>query len=632
MHQLLANPSRRRKAAKPTRVALVNMPWAAAVRPSIQCGLLKAILERHDHTVDVHYLNADMAAELGAATYEALAEKRRNDLLLGEWLFSIAAFGDEAPRDLEAFRADVRGLDQACRELGFDLESLGRLRATIIPKLVDHWAESIDWAQYSTIGFTSTFEQTVASLALAARIKERYPDIKMIFGGANFDGEMGGELVARFEQIDYAVVGEGDQVIVDLVAAIAWGDSPLGIDGVIGRHGDELVTTGRAPNTEQMADLPAPDYDDFFRTIDRLGHERVAGTRPIVLPFESARGCWWGQKHHCTFCGLNGDTLAYRSKPPELVADELRMLSSRYRILRFEAVDNIMDMFYLPNLLTQLADEPWDYSIFYEVKANLRRDQLKLMSEAGVTSLQPGIESLSTHVLKLMRKGTTVLNNVRLLKWALHYGISIQWNLIMGFPGEVIEDYEEQLDLIPKLYHLQPAGGSGPIWLERFSPFFNDPDLGLENSGPKAAYRHVWPGRVDVERIAYFFDSTWSGSFPDSLYRHMAAAVDGWQQRWNRSDRPMLAYERAPEWMHILDTRDAEQTPRHIYLDHDESLIYEACGDREITPTKVATALADRGIGDAEKIRSVLDGFCEQDLMITEDDKYLALALPVRAK
>jgi len=629
--QLLGTPTRRRKETKPTRIALVNMPWAAAVRPSIQCGLLKAILTRHGHTVDVHYLNAEMAAEMGAETYNTLVEKRRNDLLLGEWLFSVAAFGDDAPRDLEAFRTDVRNLDQACKEIGFDLEVLGNLRSTIIPKLVDYWADHIDWSDYTTVGFTSTFEQTVGSLALAKRIKAKHPEIKMIFGGANFDGEMGGELVSRFEQIDYAVVGEGDKAIVGLVDAIAWGDNPLGLDGVIGRHDDELVTTGRAPNAESMDELPVPDYDDYFEMLDRLGQDNVLGAKSVILPFESARGCWWGQKHHCTFCGLNGDTMTYRSKSADLVAQELRMQSSRYRILMFEAVDNIMDMLYLPNMLAQLAEEPYDYSIFYEVKANLRRDQLRLMSQAGITSLQPGIESLSTNVLKLMRKGTTVLNNVRLLKWAYYYGISVQWNLIMGFPGETIEDFETQFDLIPKLYHLQPAGGAGPIWLERFSPFFNDPSLQLENLGPKAAYNHVWPEAVDIDRIAYFFDSTWDGEFPDSLYRHAAAAITDWQTAWSGTNRPTLAYERAPEWLHVLDTRSPDDA-KHIYLDNDESLIYEACGDREIAPLKVAAELADQGITNVDKIRAVLDGFCEQDLMISEDDKYLALALPVRRR
>ena len=148
--RFLTTPIRRRRNTKATRVVLVNMPWAAAVRPSIQCGLLKSILTRHGHSVDVHYLNAEMAAEMGAQTYNTLVEKRRNESLLGEWLFSVAAFGDDAPQDLEAFRMDVRNLDQACTEIGFDLELLGKLRSTIIPKLVDYWADSIDWSGYST--------------------------------------------------------------------------------------------------------------------------------------------------------------------------------------------------------------------------------------------------------------------------------------------------------------------------------------------------------------------------------------------------------------------------------------------------------------------------------------------------
>ena len=48
---------------------------------------------------------------------------------------------------------------------------------------------------------------------------------------------------------------------------------------------------------------------------------------------------------------------------------------------------------------------------------------------------------LSTHVLKLMRKGTSMLQNLRLLKWCRYYGIEVAWNLIWGFPGETEEDY-----------------------------------------------------------------------------------------------------------------------------------------------------------------------------------------------
>ena len=44
--------------------------------------------------------------------------------------------------------------------------------------------------------------------------------------------------------------------------------------------------------------------------------------------------------------------------------------------------------------------------------------------------IQPGIESLSDHVLKLMRKGTTALQNIQLLKWCREYGVQPEWNLL----------------------------------------------------------------------------------------------------------------------------------------------------------------------------------------------------------
>src|SRR5262245_21835728 len=74
-----------------TQVALVNMPFGLADRPSIQCGLLKAALQGAGHKVDVHYFNLELAAELGAQRYRTIASLR-SDQFLGEWLFSVAAF------------------------------------------------------------------------------------------------------------------------------------------------------------------------------------------------------------------------------------------------------------------------------------------------------------------------------------------------------------------------------------------------------------------------------------------------------------------------------------------------------------------------------------------------------------
>ena len=265
-----------------------------------------------------------------------------------------------------------------------------------------------------------------------------------VFGGANFDGEMGPELVRTVDCIDVAVIGEGEQAFPRLLSVLAAGGSLDLVPGLARRQDGQVKVTTPVPPADRLDDLPAPDYDEYFQHAEELGLLPRAGRRNVWLPIETARGCWWGAKHHCTFCGLNGTTMHYRSKSPERVLDELAAQARRYRSFRFEAVDNILDMAYFVKLFPVLAENETGYEIFYEVKANLSRAQLKLMAQAGITHIQPGIESLSSNVLRLMRKGVRAVQNVNLLRWARYYGIHVEWNLLWGFPGETEQDYADQ--------------------------------------------------------------------------------------------------------------------------------------------------------------------------------------------
>ena len=616
-------------AVVPQRVALVNMPFAGANRPSIQCGLLKAGLARAGHAVDVHYLNAELAVELGEETYAELAELR-SDHLLGEWLFSVAAFGPRS--DEEAYREAHPSLAGACEQLGRSFEDLCKLRNDVLPAVVDRWAAGIDWGAYTVVGFTSTFEQNVAALALARRIKERHPGVVIVFGGANYDGEMGPEYVRAFDWIDYAVVGEGDEALPALVARVGRAESGAGLPGVAARVNGG-VETGVVRLVRDLDALPDPDYDDFFAALTRLGRDQVLGKALPLLVFESARGCWWGEKHHCTFCGLNALGMAYRSKSPERIHEELRRLSARYQIANFEAVDNILDMRYIEQLCSALIEERYDYRIFYEVKANLKREHLRTLSRAGVSIIQPGIESLSTHVLKLMRKGSTMLLNVRVLKWAHYYGINVAWNLLTGFPGETPEDYDEQAKLMPLLYHLPPPGGGGPLWLERFSPYFTDPSFPVSDVEPWASYNYVYPeGSVDVGRIAYFFSYTMGETVPPERLESIHRRMQEWQDRWTGKRRPSLVYQRTPDWIQVVDQREPDN-PQVRSFGGLEAAVYEACGDTYHTAARVTAALREEHGGDigAGEVEESLNRFCELGLMVQEDGRYLSLALPVNA-
>src|SRR5207247_426359 len=116
------------------------------------------------------------------------------------------------------------------------------------------------------------------------------------------------------------------------------------------------------------------------------------------------------------------------------------------------------------------------YTFHYETKVNLKKHQLKRLSEAGVRDLQPGIESLSTPILRLMKKGCTLLQNLQFLKWCREYGIRVSWNLLFGFPGEDPAEYAKMAQLIPSLRHLDPPDYCSRVRMDRFSPYFASPD------------------------------------------------------------------------------------------------------------------------------------------------------------
>jgi ribosomal peptide maturation radical SAM protein 1 len=482
-----------------------------------------------------------------------------------------------------------------------------------------------DWKQYRAVGFTATFQQSVASFALAARIKAAFPGITTFFGGSNFEGEMGEELVRTIDCIDYAVAGEADTALPEFLSALLDGRDPSCIAGVICRRGS--VVTARQPRAlvRSLDESPIPDYTEFFERSARLGLA-AATERPVRLPFESARGCWWAKGHQCTFCGLNGTELAYRSKSPDRVERELAELTRRYKTFRFEAVDDILNPSYITRLCPRLEAAHTDYDIFYEVKANLSREQVRKLHAGGIRRIQPGIESFSTRVLELMKKGVTALENINLLRWALHYRVFTTYNIIWGFPGETVEDNRNQLSLLRKLSHLPPPYSAGRLWMERFSPLYADrASYPARWMRPEKSYEYVYPAAVNLDRVAYFFDYELENTLPDQTYADIVSYVAGWQDAWQKSPiRPKLVFRYSPGFISIEDSRACDRNHTQAF-DDERAEVYLACCDR---PRRVVDLHAQFAVCSPSDIESILDEFCAQDLMVREDDTCLSLATP----
>lgn len=281
-------------------------------------------------------------------------------------------------------------------------------------------------------------------------------------------------------------------MITPLVEAVLNGTDYSRIPGVHTRR-DFVVPN---PPVVKMDELPYPAFDDFFAQRSAVD---IQDTIPPAIMVETSRGCWWGEHSHCTFCGLNGLTMAFRSKSPQRAIEEITSLWDRYSDQAEDllAVDNILDYRYMNTMLPQLAEHKKRIRLFYETKANLKKEQIARFAQANIQDVQPGIESLSSRVLKIMRKGVSALQNVQMLKWCQEYDVVAYWNILWGFPGENPEDYRESNEWASRLFHIRPPQVIAPIRLDRFSPLFDAAEeFGIKNIKPAPAYEYIFPMRL----------------------------------------------------------------------------------------------------------------------------------------
>ncbi|MCC7341602.1 MAG: RiPP maturation radical SAM C-methyltransferase [Bryobacterales bacterium] len=601
------------------RVLLLTMPFVSVSRPSIGISLLKARAEEEGFECHTGHGNLRFAEIIGLDRYLVIDTDLSHALFAGDWLFAQDLFRGQI--DTATYLATVKA--NAGSPTNFEsLLEARELVASFLDECIDRFA--IDG--YDVVGFTSTFQQTLASLALARRIKDRFPEKLTIMGGANCEGVMGMELMRQFPWIDAVFSGESDYSFPEFLRRRATGASVDDVRGLIYRQDGVPRVAGPQDRVHDMDALPDPDFSEYFAAI---AASRLKDRINPTLLIESARGCWWGAKSHCTFCGLNGDTMKFRCKSAARTIAELERQSERYNLKSFSAVDNIISHDYFRDFLPALKEKNAGYNLFYEIKSNLRPEQVKLLKEAGVWAVQPGVESLSTPVLKLMKKGVTAIQNIQLLKSCREYKVEAAWNLLFGFPGETQQHYDELAATIPALYHLRPPGAVSPIRLDRFSPNFNNAEeFGLVEVKPFSLYAFLYPIPPEaVANLAYFFEYKHrDGRNVQAVMKNLEEPIRIWKS--NRGGDLVKKYGVAPELM-VVDTRPAHAHRLYPFSGLQREL-YDFCD--EIRSLKQILEQASRLTGrtieaNEESVQTFFDQMLSLDLMVREGNQYLSLAI-----
>lgn len=613
------------------RVKLINMPFASLMAPSIALTQLKTVLQGSlggDIDVNVHYLSLDFADYLKDLELYNHPHSAAGFMTgAGDWFFRRAAFPWAEDNAVEYLARYYYDQDPGTQKLKSFLLNERDGVSSFLDRMIDKYC----LLDADVVGFTLLFFQTAASIAMARRIKERKPEILTVLGGACCEGTAGQELARRLDCVDYVFSGPALVSFPEFMRNRISGsfNECEQIDGVFsklnepewqvpGKEGGSIGIIGQDLDINECVEL---DYEPF---LDACAEFFPGGELKPVLLFETSRGCWWGERQSCSFCGLNGVQMCCREMDPEKAVGYIESMYRYYpRSAFFIAVDNIMPRGYVQDVFSKIK-LPEGVGIRYEVRPDLNNEDIDTLCKAGVMMVQPGVESLSSPTLKLMRKGSTAFRNIRFLKDCSRHPVTVDWNLLIFSPGEDEKTYEKYLRDIPLLTHLPPPTAVYPIMFARYSRYFeNQDEFGLRLR-PQEFYGLIYPFDADsVEKLAYHFvDDNADLVSVDRWLDRLNEQIDYWRTRWFNSDGGVQAR------LCFLDGDDIVYDSRNgNVVEHRLS----GLGWKLLSFLQMQKSLQEMMLEFVDEKRPDIEqeirGLQEKGLVFEEEEKYLSLVL-----
>lgn len=602
---------------------LIAAPWALFNRPSIQVASLKAFVQQcfPQLPVQAAHLHLETATHLGYRLYQKVSEK--------SWVAEAVAASllyPENGREIEELFLRESAGSRELRDVG--LAGL----ASGLDTVVDRFLDSVPWSRFGLIGFSVSLCQTTSSLLLISRLKARHPSLPVVVGGSTFAGEHSETLSKLFPGINHLVRGEGENALAELVAHYC--------------QKEVAQATPKFSPSVAIVDLdtlPVPDFGEYFHFLKTLPESRRFFP---VLPLEMSRGCRWQARYDhqggsensargaCAFCNLNLQWQGYRHKTASKVAEEIRLLTKRHQVLSLAFMDNLLPPKEGDKLMRILGGDGKDLQIFAEIRADTRADRLHTMYRAGVRSLQVGIEALSTTLLEKMGKGTSVMDNIEMMRHCEALAIPHGGNLLLRFPGSDEDDVAQTLANLRRVWMFRPLQAVH-FWLGLHSPVHDHPTTyGITPTGNHRHWKTLLGKRLAGQLQLLIQGYRGQQRNQQRLWAPVATALKTWQQSYTalsgagsgRNRSPLLGYQDGGDFLILIErkmsgnhlTHRLPSTSRRIYL-----YCRTSCSRAQLQ-TAFAAIPADR-----------LDGFLammvDKGLMFEENKRYLSLAVPLEA-
>lgn len=478
---------------------------------------------------------------------------------------------------------------------------------------LESFVNSLELTDLNLVGITVSINQLTAALVLAKLIKAKRLNLPVVLGGAAISGKAGEWIFDAFKEIDYLVNGEGELPLLGLVDFLM---------GTRTQPPPSVRFRGcvKAPQKEQLDSLnhlSPPDFRDYFQELASLPLNRRFFP---VLPVEASRGCWWGK---CNFCNLNLQWHGYRAKLVERMSKEIQWLSQRHGILDFAFMDNALPRREAAAFFQEFARHGRDYAFFAELRTGHTREELAAMAKGGLREVQIGIEALSASLLKRLRKGASLMQNVAAMRHAEEFDIELSGNLILHFPGSSIEEVHETLNALEFVWPFKPLKAVS-FWLGLSSPVAMQPELfNVKNLKPHDNWFHLFPKELLRNATPLILQYTGDRISQKKLWKPVEQRVRLWnEQRKKTSLQKPLTYRDGGDYLLIRQEMPTGEILTHRLngLSRD---IYLFC----LEPVSLKAVFDHFHQKTAQELQIFIQSLVAKRLMFLHDEQVLSLAV-----
>jgi radical SAM superfamily enzyme YgiQ (UPF0313 family) len=298
------------------------------------------------------------------------------------------------------------------------------------------------------VGITVLMDEYAEAGHMCARLVKDVGSITTVIGGVY--ATTNSEQVMEDINIDYAVLGEGEYVLKNLVGYLM-GINTLPDKGVCFRNmNGEVVNTGHSEFINDLDNVPFPAYDliDFDKYANDA-HRRSVDA-PRAYPYArilTSRGC----PFNCVFCQVGQISgKRFRERSADNVLDEIHVLKDRYGIksIIFDDDNLLFDRARVIKLFQGMIDRelimPW--VMIATAAFELDEELLKLMKASGCEYIDVAFETGTERVLKqIIDKPLNFDYAKKMVKLAKDLGIFVTANFIVGFPTETWPEIRQTL-------------------------------------------------------------------------------------------------------------------------------------------------------------------------------------------